>query len=192
MVKNIVIVNGHPRENSLSKSFADAYQKGAEKTGAKVTRFNIKDMDLDVYFDGYKSDFVETDSAREFKEALKEANHLVLCYPTWWGTMPGRLKILIETTFAPGFAFRYHKNDPFWDKLLAGKSARVIVTMGAPVMAYHLMMGASGHKQVKKNILKFTGFKPVKITSFGQAEKASEKKINSWLDKVRRLGEKQV
>jgi putative NADPH-quinone reductase len=54
---------------------------------------------------------------------------------TWHGTMPALLKGFLEHIFRPGFAMEYRK-DSFPKRLLAGRSARVIVTMGMPVLMY--------------------------------------------------------
>jgi NAD(P)H dehydrogenase (quinone) len=70
------------------------------------------------------------------QELITWANHLVFVYPTWWAGLPALLRLFFEMVFSPGFAFKYHdrmgKKIVGWDKLLTGKSARIISTMDAP------------------------------------------------------------
>ena len=66
------------------------------------------------------------------QQDIVDADHLVFEYPTWWGTCPALLKGLIDRVFLPGFAFKYRDNSLFWDKLLKGNTARLIVTMDTP------------------------------------------------------------
>jgi putative NADPH-quinone reductase len=103
--------------------------------------------------------------------------------------MPAMLKGFIDRTFLPGFAFKYRDNSPLWDRLLTGRSARMIVTMDAPVWFFRLVYGKPGHNAMKKMILEFCGIKPVKITSFGSVKRSSDKLRAGWLNRTRCLGE---
>jgi putative NADPH-quinone reductase len=39
------------------------------------------------------------------QEAIAQADHLLVVYPLWLGTMPALLKAFFEQVFRPGFAF---------------------------------------------------------------------------------------
>lgn len=90
--------------------------------------------------------------------------------------------------FNPGFAFKYGENSPWWDRLLTGRSGRMIETMDAPVWFYLLAYGRPGHNAMKKATLEFCGIKPVRITSFGSVKRSNDRRRAGWLDKVRQLG----
>jgi len=124
------------------------------------------------------------------QEEIKKADHLVLVYPTWWATYPALLKGFIDRVFLPGFSFKYRENSPLWDKLLTGKTARMIVTMDSPKWYYALFMKNAGHRSMKKGILEFCGIKPVKITSFSQLKSSTEASRKAWLTQVEKLGNK--
>jgi putative NADPH-quinone reductase len=74
--------------------------------------------------------------------------------------------------------------------LFRGKSARVVVTMGMPALAYRWYFGAHSLKSLERNILKFVGMKPVRDTVFGMVEDASDDRRRRWLDRMRRFGER--
>ena len=68
------------------------------------------------------------------REDILWAEHLVVQYPTWWASTPALLKGFFDRTLVPGFAYRYRDTGRGWDKLLAGRSARLLVTMDAPAI----------------------------------------------------------
>jgi len=53
--------------------------------------------------------------------------------------------------------------------LLAGRSARIIVTMGMPVLLYRWYFGAYGVRGFERSILSFAGIKPVRESFYGLA-----------------------
>ena len=126
------------------------------------------------------------------QQDITEADHLVLVYPNWWATYPALLKGFFDRALVPGFAFKYRENSPLWDKLLTGKSARMIVTMDTPGWFYSLFYKNAGHHAVKVGVLEFSGFKPVKITSFAPIKSSTEAKRLKWLNEVEQLGQKQL
>jgi putative NADPH-quinone reductase len=71
---------------------------------------------------------------------------------------------------------------------LAGKSSRIIVTMGMPALIYRWYFGAHGLKNLKQNILSFVGIKPNRHTLIGMIEGISDAKRKGWLAAVNRLG----
>jgi putative NADPH-quinone reductase len=115
-------------------------------------------------------------------------------YPTWWAGLPALLGLFFEMVFSPGFSFKYHnrmgKKVVGWDKLLKGKSARIISTMDAPTWYYKWIIGDPGGKIMRKGILGFSGISPVKTTYFGSVKLSTEKQRADWLEAVRNLSQK--
>ena len=109
-------------------------------------------------------------------------------YPIWWGTIPALLKGFIERTFLPGFAVNFHEHSIWWDKLLTGKSARLIVTLNTPSWYYRWVLGQPGHKTMKKTILEFSGVKPVRITEIGPVKGSTEEQRKGWMGRIKELG----
>jgi NAD(P)H dehydrogenase (quinone) len=97
------------------------------------------------------------------------------------------MKGFIDRIFLPGFAFKYRANSSQWDKLLAGRSAHLLVTMDSPPWYFRWINRMPGHHQMKKTILEFSGVKPVRISSFGPVLGSTLKRRERWLGEVRRV-----
>jgi putative NADPH-quinone reductase len=139
---------------------------------------------------GYrKKTKLETDLINVQNDIL-ESDHLVFVYPTWWGTQPALLKGFIDRVFLPKFAFRYRENSLLWDKLLKGKTGRLIVTMDTPKWYYNLVYKRPGHNSMKKGILGFCGIKPVKIITLSPIKSSNESKRQKWLKQIEKIGQK--
>ncbi len=191
-MKRILIINGHPDKESFCYALAESYKKGAEMSGASCKLTNLLDLDFNPILSyGYRQvSELETDLVQAQKDIL-DADHLVLIYPNWWSTYPALLKGFIDRTFLPDFAFKYHTKGPFWDKLLKGKTARIIVTMDTPQWYYWLINRNAGHNSMKIGILKFCGINPVRTTSFASIKSSDDTKRKLWLNETEELGKRQ-
>lgn len=181
---------GHPDKESFCSSLADAYCEGAKKAGVELRRTDLADMDFDpILHRGYTEIQPLEPDLDKVQQDILWAEHLVFAYPIWWATMPALLKGFLDRVFLPGFAFKYKEDSPWWDKLLKGRSARMITTMDAPLLYFWLVNFNSGHRAMKKATLEFCGIKPVKVTTFSQVKNSTEEKRNNWLKKTKSLGE---
>jgi Putative NADPH-quinone reductase (modulator of drug activity B) len=191
-MKKILIINGHPDNESFCADLAASYKKGAELANADCKLVNLTDLnfDLNLHY-GYKKRTELEPDLLAIQQDILDADHLVFVYPTWWGTYPALLKGFVDRVFLPKFAFQYRENSLLWDKLLKGKSARLIVTMDTPSWYYSLVYKNPGHNSMKKGILEFCGIKPVKITAFGPIKSSDDKKRQDWVNLVEKLGQKQ-
>lgn len=187
----ILLINGHPDHESFCTGLTNAYIEGAETKNVQVKSIHLShtEFNLNLKF-GYRKRTELEDDLLQAQELIRWADHLVVVYPTWWGTMPAILKGFFDRVFLPGFAFKYRENSPLWDKLLTGKSARLIVTMDTPAWYNRLVYRHAGHRVMKHNILQFCGIKPVRITEIGPVKGSSAERREAWIEKVRRLGEK--
>lgn len=190
MAQRIVILHGHPdpRGNRFGHALADAYTEGAKAVGHELRRIDVAKLDFPVLRD--KEDFesgVAPQAIRQAQSTLRWADHVVIFYPLWLGEAPALLKAFLEQLFRPGFAFDASKTGGLPKKLLTGKSARIVVTMGMPALFYRWYYGAHGLKNLKRNILGFAGFSPIKATLIGMIE-ARNTRHAKWLDNMRKLG----
>lgn len=191
MARRILVILGHPSGESLCAGLARAYVAGAQAAGHEVRLIELGTLAFDpILHHGYRQVQPLEPDLLAAREAIEWAQHLVLVYPTWWGGMPALLKGFFDRVFLPGFAYQYRQNSPFWDKLLKGRSAQVLVTMDTPPWYYRLINRAPGHNQTRRTILEFTGIKPVRITTFSPVRYADDAKRAAWLAKARQLGHK--
>jgi len=188
---NIVIIQGHPDPSGqrLCHGLAAAYGQGARSAGHSVVDLDVTSIDfplLRTQDDWLRGAEATPDTLVHAQTVCASADHLVLIYPLWLGTMPALLKGFLEQVFRPGFALAYGDGLP--KPLLSGKSARIIITMGMPALAYRWYFFAHSLKSLERNILGFVGIKPVRSTLFGMVDSAGEKQREEWLSRVADLG----
>lgn len=189
MSARIFIWVGHPRENSLSHGMADAYQRGAEAEGAEIRRMQLHEMDFDPDLTfGYQQRKTLEPCLEAWQEHVTWASHVCWAYPYWWGSMPAKMKGVIDRAFLPGFAMRYHETGPWWDKLLKGRSADVLITADSPAWFDRLAYGRPGKNQVENLILKYAGIKPVHTLQVGTVKTARPGKVEQWLKQAEARG----
>lgn len=192
MAKRIVIIQGHPdaAARHFSHALADEYAKGAEDGGHEVRRIDVAQLEFPIL--RTKDDFekgVAPEAIKQAQDAIKWADHLVIFYPLWLGSMPALLKAFFEQGFRPHFAFEYQKSGGMAKKLLTGKSARVVVTMGMPGFIYRWFFLAHSLKSLQRNILGFCGIGPIRTSMIGSIETMTDKQRADWLDDMRGFGE---
>jgi putative NADPH-quinone reductase len=187
----IATIQGHPdgRGGHFCHALAAAYEDGAAASGHEVRRIEVAKLDFPLLAgrDDWESGALPA-SLAEAQDTIAWADHLLIVYPLWLGTMPALLKAFFEQLFRPGFAFDAGTGKR-WRKQLIGKSARVVVTMGMPATVYRWYFGAHSLKSLERNILRFVGIKPVRATLIGLVEQGQRKR-ERWLERLRRLGER--
>ena len=190
MSKKILVILGHPQKESLCGALAAEYAAGAIAAGGEVRTLDLGDLAFDpILWNGYKEiQPLEPDLVKA-QESIAWAEHLVFVYPNWWGSMPALMKGFFDRTLLPNFAFKYRQDSPMWDKLLANRTAQLLVTMDTPPWYYHWVFKMPGHEQMKRTILGFCGIKVVKITEFAIVKKSSLAQRQRWLAIAKKLGE---
>jgi NAD(P)H dehydrogenase (quinone) len=188
-MKKVFLLLGHPNPDSFNAALLDAYAAGLRSKGIEVRITRISDMQFDPSLHlGYgKIQALEPDLV-QFQADVKWCDHFAIVSPLWWGGPPAVLKGLIDRVFLPGFAFQYKEGNPFPEKLLKGRSAHVLLTMDSPGFWYRWVLGNPWSKALRRQILGFMGFKPVRITTFGPIRGSKAETRAAMLEKARRLG----
>jgi putative NADPH-quinone reductase len=190
MGARILILNGHPDTSRKGPcgALADAYAEGAESGGHSVERLDIGALQFDLLRSQaeFETGTAPADIAAA-QEAIRRAEHLVVVFPLWLGDMPALLKGFFEQTLRPGFAFAYRPSG-FPQKHLAGRSARIVVTMGMPAFVYRWYFRAHAVKNLKRNILGFVGYGPVRDTIVGSVATAKPATMARHFETMRALG----
>lgn len=188
-MKNILIINGHPTKNSFCEALAKEYKKGAEESGNQVVLLNLIDLKFDLNLMGGFNSYTELEKdLQDAQKMILKANHIVIVHPVWWGSVPALLKGFFDRALLPGFAFKYRENSPMWDKLLSGRTGRIIYTADTPGFIYKYFFNAPSVNQVKKRTLQFCGINPVKVTGIAPIRKSSEEFRKKTLQMVYGLG----
>jgi putative NADPH-quinone reductase len=190
MPHRVVIIQGHPDPvgEHLCHGLADAYAEGAKAAGNSVSRVDLAKLDIPLLRSQaeFESGTLPS-SLNAAREAIVSADHIVLVFPLWLGTMPALVKAFLEQVMRPGVAFAYQsKGLP--RKLLKGRSARIVVTMGMPSLAYRWFFFSHAMRALNRNVLGFVGIGPIRTSLFGMVENASDEKRQSWLGQMRALG----
>lgn len=192
MPKRIAIIQGHPDSTvrHFCHALADEYAKGAEDGGHDVMRVEVATLEFPLL--RTKEDFEKgrpPEAIKQAQDIVTWADHLVMIYPLWLGSMPALLKGFLEQLLRPGFAFEYQTSGGMANKLLKGKSARIVVTMGMPAFVYRWVFFAHSLSSLTRNTLWFCGIGPVKSTIIGSIDGLTERQRDDWLDEMRGLGD---
>lgn len=189
-MKNILIINGHHKKESFSSALVDAYKNGALKSNAEVRQINMSETNFQFIESNFENDKLTT-QIKKAQESILWADHIVWVYPIWWYGTPSKLQSFIENVFVGGFAFEYHKNKKSkyvtWDKLLKGKTTRIISTMDAPPWYFKLIFKDPNYKRMKAT-LNFCGINAIKTLYFGSVKGSDVKTREKWLLKTGNLG----
>jgi hypothetical protein len=95
--------------------------------------------------------------------------------------MPALLKGFLEQVARPGFAFAARAAAASARKLLGGRSARVVVTMGMPALVYRWYFMAHSVKALERNVLGFVGIAPVHAHADRAVQDMTDARRARWL-----------
>jgi putative NADPH-quinone reductase len=191
-VQRIALIQGNPDPHGAHYGHAlgGAYAEGAQRGGHSVRTIDVAALEFPWLRTQQEFNSEDVPPAiRAAQQDLIWANHLVIVFPLWHGMLPAVLKAFFEQLLRPGFALQYRPGG-FPQRLLTGKSARIIVTMGMPAIAYRTLFGGHGVKALKHSILWGSGIRPVRTCFIGGIADRGPEYHQRWLDQVRRLGER--
>ena len=189
--QRIVLIQGHPdvRASHLCHVLAEAYGQGATEAGHAVRQVDVANIEFPLLRSQHEWELgLLPASLKPAQSDIGWADHLVLFFPLWLGDMPAVLKGFLEQVARPGFAFTADGSNPFGRKGLAGRSARVVVTMGMPAVVYRWYFRAHSVKSLERNILGFVGIAPVHETLVGSVDQLGEDGVAKWKARMRALG----
>lgn len=183
----VLIIDGHPDHDRLVSLLLDHYAASLG-TAATIERIAVRDLAFDPNLRrGYGTDQPWELDLERVAAAIDLCDHLVVGFPLWWGGEPALLKGMLDRILLPGFAFRYRRDSPFWERLLAGRSADVVVTMDTPPWYLSLIYGNPVSRRWRHQVLGFCGFRPIRVLRFGPTRRgAAARKIAGWQSQVAR------
>ena len=195
MSTRILVVIGHPIARSLTHALASSYADSARAAGAEVRVVDLAvdpvpghpstaaqlraprtdaDLALDADVDAYAAD-------------VEWADHLAIFFPQWWGTYPAVLKAFLDRAILSGRAYASGRG-PIATPLLTGRTARIVMTMDAPVLWNRFVYRSAAETSLKRATLAYCGIRTVGITRFTPVRFSTPAKRAAWLEQARRLG----
>ena len=186
----IAIIDGHPDPDRkrFVHALADAYAEGASACH-EIDRIDVAALGVPLIRSAVEwREGTPPVAIADAQETIRRAGHLAIFYPLWLGDVPALLKGFLEQVARPGFAIGQNENG-FPKRLLKGRSARVVVTMGMPARFYTLYFRAHSLKSLERNILGFAGISPVRHSVIGSVERSRAHR-EAWLEAMRELGAK--
>lgn len=190
-MSRIAIIVGHARKDTFCEALGEAYRRGAEAGGHNPWLFVTSKMTFDpILHEGFTKIQPLENDLQAAHDAIEEADHLVLIFPLWLGTLPAIFKGFLERVLQPDLLEPSKKGK--FIKIFNGKSARVIMTMGTPGFIYRWYFGAFALRMLKRNILGFVGVSPVRSTIHGMIEAVTPETRQLWLADAEAMGRKGV
>jgi NAD(P)H dehydrogenase (quinone) len=190
MGKRVAVIVGHPAADSWCGALADSYAAAARAGGHEVRMLHLAQLDFDpTLHEGYRQIQALEPDLLAAQATVAWAEHVVIAYPIWWGSVPALLKGFLDRILLPGFAFKYRPGKAFPEQLLRGRSAQLLVSMDTPPWYFRWVYRMPGIVQLKKTTLEFCGIAPVKVAAFGPLIASSSAQRASWLVKAARLAD---
>jgi len=196
MTSRILVIVGTPIADSLNHALAAEYTAAARAGGTEVRVIDLAVDPIPAHprhrdeLRAPRSDAdrpLDADVAR-YIDDVRWAEHIVIVHPQWWGTAPAALKAFIDRVFLSGFAFRYRDRTAISDKLLAGRTARLIMTMDSPRAWNRLAYRNAAETSLTRATLGYCGIATVGITRFTPVRFSSADARTRWLAQVAALG----
>lgn len=191
MKKRVLLINGHPDASAarLCHALADAYAQGARNAGHELKRLDIANLSFPILRD--PKEFLRPPSNPDLvaaQNAFLWAEHIVFVFPLWLGGPPALLKAFMEGLGCGEFLLGQGKGG-FPKGRLAGRTARIVVTMGMPSLVYRLYFRALGTRAFERGILRIAGIGSVRTTYIGGIG-TSDDRCRRWIGTLRTLGRK--
>ncbi|WP_456267465.1 NAD(P)H-dependent oxidoreductase [Kushneria sp. AK178] len=187
-----LVVVAHPLKESLCHHLAAQTIEHLKSKGYQITLLDLYESRFSpslttrerssYYQPVFDDSLLETEILQ-----LKEAESLVLVFPTWWFGFPAILKGWFDRVWAPGHAYN-HASDlgaikPCLDNL---KEMKVITTLGSPWWVDKLIL-RQPVKRVLKVALLGTCAKgcQFRMLSFYKSENASTSRVEAFVKQIK-------
>ncbi|NJD31136.1 MAG: NAD(P)H-dependent oxidoreductase [Gammaproteobacteria bacterium] len=191
MTNRILIIDGHPDPTGAHfvHELADFYRQGAREGGHAVKVIRVGELRFPLLRNArsYVKGKVPP-SILAAQKAITWADHIVVFYPLWLGTMPAKLKGFLEQVMRPGFAFAERGAGQHPQRLLKGRSARIVVTRGMPELFDEVDRSPRSIRNIVSDVLELCGVRPVRVMVVEGTETMTDVERDKAHYDMRRLG----
>ena len=196
MTRRILVIVGTPLPDTLNHALADAYVRAARAEGADVRVVDLAHDPIPGHprsRDELRAPRTDADrpldpDVARYLDDVRWAEHLVVFHPQWWGTVPAALKAFIDRVFLSGAAFRYREKSAISDRLLAGRTARVVMTMDSPRLWNRLVYRGAAEASLTRATFGYCGIRTVGITRFTPVRFSDDAARGAWIERTAALG----
>ncbi len=143
-MKNILILNGSPREKGNTKVLIDSFIKGAESSKNNIKLFNIEKMNIHGCIGCYnggkdsKSPCTQKDDMDDIYPEFEKADIIVLASPMYYWTITAQLKTVLDRTLA--IAEKYNYELPKKDSILLMAAGGSKIDNFEPIIDYYTVL----------------------------------------------------
>ena len=191
MSKRILIIDGHPdsADTHFVHELAAFYRQGAKEGGHQVRTLRVAELRFPLLRNAraYVRGKVPPAIVAAQKSILW-ADHVVVLYPLWLGTLPALLKGFLEQVMRPGFAFEKATGGRHPKRLLKGRTARIVVTKGMPELFDEVDRSEHSIRSLASDVLGLCGIRPVRTTVLEGADTMRDVERDKARYDMRRLG----
>lgn len=189
---NCLVVLSHPLAASLNRHFAETAVAELKAAGHDVTFLDLYQAEFDPRLSrieraSYYDTFFDASALERHAEALRQAEVLVLVFPTWWFGLPAMLKGWVDRLFAPGIAFD-HGSDFGPIKPLLHKLRHVVAvtTLGSPWWVDWLVMRRPVRRILKWGVFGACAPKArFALLPFYASEKPRPERVRRFSERIR-------
>ena len=185
----ILVVIGTPLAGSLNHALAHSYADAAHAAGAEVRLIDLArdavpghpSQRNEVRLPRTDADVPLAPEVAAYVADVDWSDHLVFFFPQWWGSYPAALKTWIDRVFLAGFAYRYRPTGRLWDKLLTGRTARIVMTMDSPKIWNAWVYRNAAIRSLRNATLEFCGIRVRSVTRLAEVRHRSDADRERWI-----------
>ena len=198
MNRRLLVIVGTPLPDTLTHALAESYVSSARAAGAEV---RLIDLAHDPIPDhprtrdqlraprvGRTDDLPLDPDVARYLDDLFWADHIAIFHPQWWGTVPAALKAFIDRVFLSNATFRYRERSALSDRLLAGRTARIVMTMDSPRFWNRVVYRGAAEASLSRATLGYCGVRTVGIARFTPVRFSDGTARRGWIERVARHG----
>ena len=182
-----LIVTTHPLDDSLCKQLTKHTVNELKQMGHEVT---VEDLYAEQFEPAltaverasYYGERYESSNVAPQVSRLKEAEALVLLFPTWWFGFPAMLKGWFDRVWGPGIAYDHASYlGPIKPRLDNLRKVLVVTTLGSPWWVDRLIMRQPVKRIMKVALLGACAKKSkLQFMSLYNSEKLNEQRITTF------------
>ncbi len=186
-----LIVTSHPLSNSLCKHLTKHVVHQLKEAGHEVIIEDLYSENFQPALtiserESYYSDSYQSSNMAQQIERLKNAEALVLVFPTWWFGFPAILKGWFDRAWVPGVAYDHASDLGAIQPLLNNlEKVLVVTTLGSPWWVDKFLLRQPVKRIIKTAILGTCARKSkLQFLSLYNSEKLDTQKISAFKQRI--------